>query len=219
MKEIWKDIEGYEGMYEVSTFGRIKSHNIWNGHKYIKGERILKPTLRNHSNSYYFYTICLTKNKTRKHFRIHRLVAQAFIPNNFNKPHINHIDSNPLNNNVSNLEWCTPRENVIHSYTYGNKKRTYDINKVIKLYKSGLSSTEVAKEVGITKVQVYGVLKRNNIPRRTISEIRNKYHIPLDKLLNDFNNGCKNKDLAVKYNTNRVLIAQYKYKFKKEGLI
>ena len=106
MEEIWKDIEGYEGLYQVSNLGRVKSL------KYNKTgrERILK--IDKNKNGYLY--ILLYKNNKRKHYRIHRLVANAFIENPNNYPYINHKDECKSNNNVNNLEWCSPKYNINH---------------------------------------------------------------------------------------------------------
>ena len=106
MDEIWKDIEGYEGLYQVSNLGRVKSLN----YKRSGREKILKP---DKSKTGYLY-LCLYKNNKRNHCRIHRLVANAFIENPNNYPYINHIDECKSNNNISNLEWCSPKYNINH---------------------------------------------------------------------------------------------------------
>ena len=111
MKEIWKDIKGYEGLYQVSNLGRVKSLNY--NRKNI--EKTLKPVL--YYNKYYSYT--LYKNKKKKVFLAHRIVAINFIENINNKEYVNHIDGNKLNNNVDNLEWVTPSENNIHAFENG----------------------------------------------------------------------------------------------------
>ena len=109
MEEIFKDIEGYFGLYQVSNLGNIKSL------KYGK-ERILKPAKDKNKYS----IVCLCKQGKMKNHKVHRLVAQAFIPNPNNLPQINHKDENPSNNCVLNLEWCTADYN--HNYGTHNER-------------------------------------------------------------------------------------------------
>lgn len=105
--EIWKDIQGYEGIYMVSSLGNIKTlatNKITNGWVHCK---------------YGHKKVRLYKNKKAKDFYLHRLVAMAFIPQIELKPYVNHIDSNPKNNAASNLEWCTQLENMRHASLNG----------------------------------------------------------------------------------------------------
>jgi len=220
MKEVWKDIIGYSGYYLVSNFGRIKSIIGWNGHKYIDINKILIPNVQKTKNNYKRLKITLTKNKSRKCYSVHRLVAEAFIPNPNEKPEINHIDSNPLNNNINNLEWCTHQENVIHSYKYGLRKPKYDEYAILNDYiVKNILSSNICNIHNISKSILYGILKRNGYKLKSISDGQNKYKIPLEKLLIDLKANISNIDLAKKYNTNRQLIGVYKHKFKKEGLL
>ena len=106
-KEIWKDIEGYEGKYMVSSFGRVKSF-------YLGKEKLLKPKTDKDG----YKQINLYKNKKPHTLKIHRLVAQAFIPNPDNKPQIDHINTNRADNRVDNLRWCTQKENCNNPITY-----------------------------------------------------------------------------------------------------
>ena len=113
MEEIWKAIPDYEGYYEVSNTGKIRSVTrtiiYKNGavHNFIGKE--LKQDIEKNQG---YYRICLNKNGIKKTFKVHRLVALAFIPNPDNLPFVNHKDENKLNNNVDNLEWCTAEYNI-----------------------------------------------------------------------------------------------------------
>lgn len=113
MQEIWKDIPGYEGKYQISNFGNVMSLHFRSSNK----KKILKPIKK---NNYGYLQVNLSKNGKHKITMIHRLVAKAFIPNPENKPVINHLDSNPSNNRADNLEWCTQQENIKYGYSYGN---------------------------------------------------------------------------------------------------
>lgn len=144
MEEIWKDIEGYEGLYQVSNLGRVKSlerkvKTINNGTECLKFicERILKPK----TNRGGYKVVLLYNQSKRKHITVHRLVAKAFIPNPSNYPVINHKDECKTNNTVwinedgsidqekSNLEWCT----VLYNNNYGTAiKRGSEKRKGVK---------------------------------------------------------------------------------------
>ena len=113
-REIWATIKGYEGLYEVSNHGNVRSL------KYGK-IRYLKPA--NNGNGYYF--VNLSKNGIVKSFKVHRLVANAFIDNPLNLPQINHIDEDKTNNKVENLEWCNGRYNT----RYSQSKQVMGISK------------------------------------------------------------------------------------------
>lgn len=115
-EEIWKDIPGYEGIYQISSFGRARSLDrvTSHGHK-LKG-KVLAPR-------YAIYVgVNLSKNDVQTSYNIHVLVATVFIENPLRKEYVNHIDGNKWNNNVWNLEWCTPIENARHAVITGLHK-------------------------------------------------------------------------------------------------
>jgi len=112
MQEIWKPVDGYEGLYEVSNLGRVKSLPR-NGT--ILDERILKQGM----DRYGYHQVILSKDDQRKCAKVHRLVATAFLQNESNLPCINHKDENKQNNDVSNLEWCS----YVYNNTYNDRAK------------------------------------------------------------------------------------------------
>ena len=121
--EIWKEIDGHKNYY-VSNYGRIKSEGKEGFNPTTKNHFkfhpvILKPSLTNWG----YLRVVLQYNHTRKHMRVHRLVAEAFLLNIENKPEVNHIDGNKLNNHVDNLEWVTAKENHHHAVNTGLKPK------------------------------------------------------------------------------------------------
>lgn len=139
MKEEWRDIQGYEGLYQVSNLGRVKSLERmvsfgWS-HRTIS-EKILKQFKLN--SGYLF--VCLKKDGKGKNKTIHRLVAEAFIPNPDNLPQCNHKDENPLNNCLENLEWCDAKYNCNYGTHMEKLKKSLSksINKCVIAYKDGV---------------------------------------------------------------------------------
>ena len=170
--EVWKDIEGFEGWYKVSNLGNVKSLDrivtYSDGRRYkYKGKRIaLTPNL---NRSGYLY-VTLVRNGMRKNFKVHRLVAETFIPNIDNKPHVNHIDGDKTNNSVGNLEWVTPKENIEHAVKMGLIKAGADshmsrftqdeVNYMRKAYRDGIRQSELAKEFNTNDSTIFQILKR-----------------------------------------------------------
>lgn len=111
MRELWKPVVGYEGLYEVSNLGRVKSLP----RKGTKGG-LLTPS---YSNSKHYAHIPLTKNGELRTTSLHRVVASAFVPNPENKSQVNHINGDKTNNRADNLEWVTNKENVDHAMETG----------------------------------------------------------------------------------------------------
>lgn len=160
--EEWKTVPNTEGRYEVSTFGRLRT-NGWKGTNQI---RVMKPA--KDANGYLRTMIKI--NGRLKTVKIHRLVAEVFIPNPENKPQVNHIDFNRSNNAVSNLEWCTFKENIQHSIDakrfkwngvmppkklgsqVGNSKLTEDqVREIRKKFKPRVYTREMlAQEYGVS---------------------------------------------------------------------
>lgn len=147
--EIWKDINGYGGFYEVSNIGRVRSKtritNIQTYCHIIRKPRILKAQY----NGNYYRVVISVDGKSRQ-VLIHRLVAEAFIPNPDNLPQVNHKDENMLNNNVWNLEWCTKQYNM----SYGTKPArqslfmTKSVGRSVTQY--SLDGNQIASYISVT---------------------------------------------------------------------
>ena len=122
--ERWKDIKDFEGFYKISDYGRVKSLKRIINHNgsYSKHIRIKELIRKIRINKQGYWYLNLAKNGVYKTKKIHRLVAEHFIDNPHNYPFINHIDGNKLNNNINNLEWCTPSYNTNHAYKLGLSK-------------------------------------------------------------------------------------------------
>ena len=133
MKKEWKEIKGYEGKYIISNYGevislpRLKQNN--SKKQYVEPKELSKNI--NSTNGYVYVFLC--NNGKYRNIRVHRLVAEAFIPNPNNLPQINHKDGNKQNNKVDNLEWCTCQENIRHAIK----------NNLFKLHKNNSKYSEV----------------------------------------------------------------------------
>lgn len=119
MQEIWRNIAGYEGLYQVSNLGRVKSLPRMKINKLIGKHFVKEKIMKLHLSSSGYLSVGLTKNGKQVGYRVHRLVAQAFIPNLNNKEEVNHINGVKVDNRVENLEWCTSSENTIHAMRTG----------------------------------------------------------------------------------------------------
>lgn len=161
--EVWCDVPDYEGMYQVSNTGKVKSLSriikTSNGKLYHRKENILKPFYEKRG----YMRVKLCKNGTEKMFCVHRLVATCFIPNVYNREQVNHIDGNKTNNNASNLEWCTNEQNMKHAWECGlrehrkRKVRCLNNNEVYSSIKEASLTLNIV-ESGISNV-VRGVRK------------------------------------------------------------
>ena len=146
--EIWKDIKGYENLYQISNLGNVLS--------VYSNDRILK--LNPNTDGYLI--VNLSKNGTSKTMKIHRLVAQAFIPNPENKPEVNHIDENKQNNSVENLEWVTHKENCNYGTRNERMRKTQSVKiKCIETNTIYYGIRECAREMNLNHSSILKVLQ------------------------------------------------------------
>lgn len=206
MEEVWKDVVGFEGLYQVSNLGRIKSFRR-------AKERILKPTTQRVGNKCKYTRQIVTLN--HKSYKVHRLVAEAFIPNPYNLPQINHKDFDTSNNCVYNLEWCSAKENVQWNIIHKRNKKYHYIDKttVINLYKQGITAKEISKKFNVAKYIITTIVDKNKIRRKDYK--RKSKYISIEKLKELFHLGLKNREISKQYNIPQNYIARRKYQINK----
>lgn len=171
MNEIWKDIKGYENLYQVSNMGRVKSLEriiirCDNKTQTIK-EKILKTRIGNNG----YYTIILSKKGEIKKIDIHRLIAIAFIPNPDNKPCIDHINGDRTDNRIENLRWVTQKENINNPISISKMKKNHHLKNTFgaehplskpilqftldgKLVRKWDSAVDIKKELGFNNCHI-----------------------------------------------------------------
>ena len=163
MSEVWRDIDGYEGLYQVSIEGRVKSLERKDRLGRIVKERILKPC--DNGRGYLYISLSDGTGGHKRHY-IHRLVGEAFVPNLLEKEDVNHKDENPSNNHASNLEWVTHKENL--NYGTRNERIAKALNKPVAQYtkdgafiKAWASAAEVKRQLGFNHSNIIQVAKGN----------------------------------------------------------
>jgi NUMOD4 motif/HNH endonuclease len=183
LTEYWVDISNYEGYYQVSNYGNVRSlDRVITEHPSVKNEqqtgktqtlkgRILKP----HTNSSGYYQINLNRKSIRTTFAIHQLVAQAFLDNRSRKPLVNHINGIKTDNNVNNLEWATYSENLEHAYK-NRLRRAVKTNEVAsKNYKRKLTEQQVREIkllIAAKSLTLKQIANQYDVGRSTIGSIK-----------------------------------------------
>jgi hypothetical protein len=160
MEEIWKDIEGYEGLYQVSNLGNVK--------RLVSTRCFAERLICRSIDRYGYVKRVLSKDSKNYYFTEHRLVAKAFIPNTLNKPAVNHINGIKTDNRVENLEWCTNKENSKHARETGlqdmkgtnHHKCKLTEEQVLEIKEIGYSQTRTAlsKKYGVSRHAIYCII-------------------------------------------------------------
>ena len=156
MQELFRDIGGYESLYQISNLGNVRSFTPLS-----KGGN-LKPVYRKG-----YATVILRKNGVSKIHSVHRLIAQAFIPNPLQLPYVNHKDGNKSNNDISNLEWCTHLENMRHAFKTGlikHKPLTDEQKRLISIRtKEGMNNPIVREKISNANRKRKGATKNATV--------------------------------------------------------
>lgn len=160
--EEWRNVVGYKDVYKISSLGRVMSLPKQAGRQYRHRKQILSPKI----TQYGYRAVSLSVNSKVKHIHVHRLIAQAFIPNPENKPFVNHIDGNKLNNSINNLEWCTNDENMKHAVDTGLISFKGELNPSNKL------SKEQALDIFTSDRPYKDLVEKYNISLPLITKIR-----------------------------------------------
>lgn len=190
----------------MSTLGRVRSKDrIVKAGKaeYSKRGRILKQD----ETTTGYLKVGLSVNGKRKEFKVHRLVANAFIFNEFEKPYVNHKDMDTKNNSVSNLEWCTQKENMQHYVNMKGKSIDVHKNEIIELINKGFSNSEIMKEIGIDKYKLNYRLKKFKLENKNKS--KRKYGIIKEDVEHMIKNGISVTEIAIKYNCSQSNISHF----------
>jgi|SRR5699024_6191360 len=172
--EKWRDVKGYEGLYQVSDRGRVKrlegTRTVKRGGKEytrdLKGQ-IVTPQV-NCTNENTYLSVRLYKNNQYKKIYVHRLVAEAFLSNPYNKESVNHRDGKKWNNSVENLEFVTHAENVQHAYDTGLLKRKINDDDALFIHSNygKYSISELANKFNVTNATIYYTLKNRKVKRQ-----------------------------------------------------
>lgn len=162
--EVWKNIKGYEGLYQISNLGRVKAlekvkNYTVNGkqRKSILKEKILKPVY-----NYGYCRVILWKDNVIKNYRIHRLVAEHFIDNPHNKLEVNHINADKKDNRVENLEWATSQENQQHAFNNGLNSRKLKTNEALDVLNSNQKALDLSIKYNVSISTIRCIKKRES---------------------------------------------------------
>lgn len=168
-QEVWVDIKGFEGSYQVSNLGKVRSldriiEQRGRKSRFWKGQLCAFNTINHKYNGLILY-----KDKKHHHVTVHRLVAQHFIPNPDNLPVVNHLDNNGFNNHVSNLEWTTVKGNTQHAIAIGALKLKGEENPMAKYDKALV--LKIREMYDVEKMRICNIARKLDLPTKYIDLI------------------------------------------------
>lgn len=214
--EEWKDIKGYEGLYLISNLGRVMSisriRNNGNG-----GYRQKSKILNQSTTTTGYKKIELYNEEGKKSIKVHRLVAEMFVPNPYNYKVVNHLDGNPLNNYFGNLEWCTYSENSRHAIENGLKE-FFDIDRrsISHLYiNKNFSMQEIGDLFGVSATTIKKKLDEYGISKEVVTT----YEITDEYLKKQLEMGKSVTKIAKEIGCDQSLISKYKKRIEERGYI
>lgn len=217
-EEIWKDINGYEGLYKISNFGRVKSLARWTNSLFGKPRYLTEKIMTIQIVGGGYHSVRLCKNGTKTNFKIHRLVATHFISNPNNLPQVNHLSGIKKDNSIENLEWCNALHNMRHAWKMGlinnqgenctNSKLTdQNILDIRQQYNKGLSYRQLSKKFSVSLNCIYNIINRktwnhlggrkNRVYKGKFSQKLNKDNILEIRTLHE--NGLSNAEISRRF--------------------
>ena len=203
MKEVWKDVPGYEGYYKASNLGKIKSVERIVKHNCGGPKKINERILKGYINRYGYIRVDLSKEGINKQFSAHRIVALTFLGES--DLVVNHIDGVKTNNNINNLEYVTSKENTAHAVRTGLIKNNSRINKdnIIKDYQNGSRLRELEKKYNTSHHDIRNILSENNVIIESKGIRRRRYQVDENELRQLIKDGFNNSEIAKKMNVSR----------------
>jgi len=219
VKEIWKDIQDFEGYYQVSNKGRVRSVD-----RVVEAVRLGKPwfrtirgrILKQKLNKHGYFVVGLSIKSRTKTFTVHRLVAQSFCKKSKDYNVVNHIDGNKENNSSDNLEWCTPRMNSRHAKSLnllGRRPKEIskkDIDNILEYYEKGYTAPEIAELYKYHAGTISKIIKENHTEYNTRHHVRNDLKLSWEKVSHIrklHKKGVSGIELSKKYNISRANVS------------
>lgn len=220
VEERWLPVIGFEKLYEVSDFGRVRAlerrHPGKRGGMYIRRSKIIKTSILKRTG---YVGVTLRDKKIEKHYLLHRLVAIHFIKNGFNKKEVNHISGNKTDNRYFNLEWVTSSENKKHAFSLGllcQKGERHASNKlnnedVVSIFSSKLPVEQLANQYGVSANSIYNIRSGLTWGHTTGAKYKKANRLTREGVIGIFNSKSSCKKLSEEYGVAESTI----YKIKK----